>query len=91
VGVTHIHGYKSDIVGFITARKIGIKCVSTLHGFGLPSSIKLRAFIRMVIWMLKYFDKVVPLSMQLKDEVIAFGVSKRKIEYIQNGVDLSEV
>jgi glycosyltransferase involved in cell wall biosynthesis len=40
---------------------------------------------------LKYFDKVVPLSMQLKDEVVAFGIPGKKIEYIQNGVDLSEV
>jgi glycosyltransferase involved in cell wall biosynthesis len=91
IDVIHTHGYKSDILGLIAARKMGVKCVSTPHGFGLPSSFKLKAFIRIGAWMLKYFDKVVPLSMQLKDEVIAFGILGKKIEYIQNGVDLSEV
>jgi glycosyltransferase involved in cell wall biosynthesis len=91
IDVIHTHGYKSDILGLIAARKMGIKCVSTPHGFGLPSSLKLKVFIRLGTWMLKYFDKVVPLSMQLKDEVVAFGIPINKIEYIQNGVDLSEV
>jgi glycosyltransferase involved in cell wall biosynthesis len=89
--VIHTHGYKSDVLGLIAARKMGIKCVSTPHGFGLPSSFKLKVFIRIGTWVLKYFDKVIPLSMQLKDEVIAYGIPEKKIEYIQNGVDLSEV
>jgi glycosyltransferase involved in cell wall biosynthesis len=91
IDVIHTHGYKSDILGLIAARKMGIKCVSTPHGFGMPSSFKLKVFIRLGTWMLKFFDKVVPLSMQLKDEVVAFGILGKKIEYIQNGVDLSEV
>jgi len=91
IDVIHTHGYKSDILGLIAARKMGIKCVATPHGFGLPESFKLKAFIRIGAWVLRYFDKVVPLSMQLKDEVTAYGVPERKIEYIQNGVDLTEV
>ena len=36
-------------------------------------------------------DKVVPLSKQLMEDVKKFGIKPPKLEYIQNGVDLSEV
>ncbi len=91
IQIIHTHGYKSDILGLLAAKKTGIKCVSTPHGFGQPSSVKLQMFIRLGTLSLRWFDKVVPLSRQLYDEVLALGVPRQKVAYIQNGVDLSEV
>lgn len=91
ISIIHTHGYKSDILGLLAAKVAGIKCVATPHGFGTPSSFKLRMFIRLGAFFLRFFDKVVPLSEQLFDEVREFGVPQRKIAYIKNGVDLSEV
>lgn len=91
IDIIHTHGYKSDILGFIAAKKTGIKCISTPHGFGEPTSFKLKLFIKLGTILLRYFDQVVPLSKQLEDEVYAFGVKKNKVSYIQNGVDLTEV
>ena len=47
IDIIHTHGYKSDILGFIAAKKAGIKCVSTSHGFGEPSNFKLKVFIKL--------------------------------------------
>jgi glycosyltransferase involved in cell wall biosynthesis len=91
IDIIHTHGYKSDILGFVAAKKTGIKCVSTPHGFGQPTSFKLKVFIKLGTTLLRFFDRVVPLSRQLEDEVYAFGVSSTKVYYIQNGVDLTEV
>jgi glycosyltransferase involved in cell wall biosynthesis len=91
IDIIHTHGYKSDLLGLIAARKTGIKCISTPHGFGKPESLKLKLFIKIGTWSLRFFDRVVPLSRQLENEVLDFGVPQKKITYIQNGVDLTEV
>jgi glycosyltransferase involved in cell wall biosynthesis len=91
IDVIHTHGYKSDILGLIAAKKAGIKCISTPHGFGQPNDFKLKVYIKLGAFFLRFFDRVVPLSTQLKNESIAYGVPEGKISYIQNGVDLTEV
>lgn len=91
IDIIHTHGYKSDLLGLIAAKKTGIKCISTPHGFGKPGNLKLQLFIKIGTWSLRFFDRVVPLSRQLQDEVLSFGISQKKITYIQNGVDLTEV
>lgn len=91
IHIIHTHGYKSDILGFIAAKRCGIPCISTPHGFGVPSSFKLKVFIRVGSYFLRFFDRVIPLSQQLYNECAEFGVPNAKLSYIQNGVDLKEV
>ncbi len=91
IHVIHTHGYKSDILGLLAARRTGIPCVSTPHGFGEPSSFKLKAFIRIGAFCLRFFNLVAPLSQQLYDECLQLGVPKKKLQFIRNGVDLKEV
>jgi len=91
IDVIHTHGYKSDILGVIAARKAGIKCVVTPHGFENVKDLKLRLFIWLGCKAMAYADKVVPLSPQLMEDARRMGVKETKLRYIQNGVDLSEV
>lgn len=89
--IIHTHGYKSDIIGVIAARKAKIKSIVTPHGFENAKDFKLRTFIWLGCQAMKFADKVVPLSQQLLSDVLKMGVKKSKTLYIQNGVDLSEV
>ena len=91
IDIIHTHGYKSDILGLLAAKKTGIKSVSTPHGFEGQKKFKLRAYVKLGCIMLRFFDRVVPLSRQLEQEVIDENVPKKIISYIQNGVDLLEV
>lgn len=91
IDVIHCHGYKSDIMGLIAARIAGIKFISTPHGFGEPSDLKLKAFIQLGKFALRFSDAVVPLSEQLVDEIKAAGIAEKKIYFIRNAVDLKEV
>ena len=91
IDIIHTHGYKSDILGVMAARKAGIPCVVTPHGFENAADLKLRFFIWLGCQSMRFADKVVPLSKQLMSDVEKFNISPDKLEYIQNGVDLSEV
>jgi glycosyltransferase involved in cell wall biosynthesis len=91
IDIIHTHGYKSDILGVIAARKAGIKCIVTPHGFENVKDPKLRLFIWLGCKAMTYADRVVPLSPQLLDDSKRMGVKDHKLLYIQNGVDLSEV
>mgnify|MGYP003933908019 CR=1 FL=1 len=91
IDIIHTHGYKSDIIGVIAAKKAGVKCVVTPHGFENARDIKLKLFIWLGCKAMKYADMVVPLSNQIVEDVNRFGISNSQTFYIQNGVDLSEV
>jgi len=91
IDVIHTHGYKSDILGFLAARRAGIRCVSTPHGFSGKVGLKLATFIRLGIFTLRYFDAVVPLSEELVRDMSRFGIPDRKVRLIANGVDLREI
>lgn len=91
IDIIHTHGYKSDIIGVLAARKAGIKSIVTPHGFENAKDFKLRLFIWLGCQAMKYASKVVPLSQQLMNDVLRMGVKADKTLYIQNGVDLSEV
>jgi len=87
----HTHGYKSDIIGLLAAKKAGIPCVITPHGFSTHMDFKLRIFSWLGGKALRRATKVVPLSQQLMKDCEQLRVPENKMMYIQNGVDLSEV
>jgi len=91
IDVIHTHGYKSDILGLLAARKAGIPCVSTPHGFGEINDAKLRLYKNIGCFSLRYFNAVAPLSQQLTAEIKALKIPEHKIVYIPNGVDISEI
>jgi glycosyltransferase involved in cell wall biosynthesis len=91
IDIIHTHGYKSDILGLLAARKAGIKIVSTPHGFSNNVGWKLRLFIRLGLFALKFVDKVAPLSEQLVSDLKHYGIKDDKLRFIENGVDLTEL
>ena len=91
IDIIHTHGYKSDILGLLAARKTGIKIVSTPHGFSNNVGWKLRLFIRLGLFALKFVDKVAPLSEQLVFDLKRYGIKDKQLHFIENGVDLTEL
>lgn len=91
VQIVHTHGYKSDLLGLFAAFCAGTPCISTPHGFGYNIDFKLKTFIRVGGFALRYFDKVSPLSEELVDDVRKLGVPESKIRYIANGTDIKEI
>lgn len=91
VDLIHTHGYKSDIIGLLAARRAKVPCLVTPHGFENASDPKLRAFIWLGCKAMARADAVAPLSPALMDDCRRLGVPNDRLHYIQNGVDLTEV
>lgn len=91
IDIIHTHGYKSDILGLLAARRAGIRIVSTPHGFSNNVGWKLRLFIRLGLFALKFVDKVAPLSEQLVFDLKRYGIKDKQLRFIENGVDLTEL
>ncbi len=91
IDIIHTHGYKSDLLGVLVAKLSGIASVCTPHGFENTDDFKLRAYIRLGCLSFRFFDKVVPLSVELLSDVKRMHVKDSQIKYIANGVDLTPV
>jgi len=91
IDVIHTHGYKSDIIGYLAARRAGIACVSTPHGFGIHNDAKLRFYYYISGHFLKRFDRVAPLSEELAGQVREMGVAETHLRVIENALDVDEV
>ena len=91
IDIIHTHGYKSDILGLLAARRTGIRCVSTPHGFSGKVGWKLGTFIKIGIYTLRHFDRVSPLSEELMSDMRRFRVPEENTRFIRNGVDLTEI
>ncbi len=91
IDIIHSHGYKSDILGVVAARRAGIRCVMTPHGFEKTRDLKLKLFVGLGRLAMKYADAVTPLSRQIYDIVRKQGIDDEHNHYIQNGLDLSEI
>ena len=89
--IIHSHGYKSDIIGLITAKLCGVPCLTTPHGFNKQTNLKMRMFVRLGAFALRHFDRVVPLSPELATEVAELGAPAHKIVQILNGLDLTDM
>jgi len=90
---THIiqgHGFKSDMVGLLTARLAGCKAMTTPHGWSFEADRKLQFYEKLDRALFPWMDVVCPLSPDLAQEIIDSG-KKNNVRLIFNGVDLDEI
>lgn len=90
VDIVHGHGYKSDIIGLLTAKIAGCRIITTPHGWSKELDFKLKFYELLDRWAFRFMDKVCPLSPYLADELNGF-LHKEKVKLILNGVDIDEI
>lgn len=82
----HTHGYFADICGQLAARMIGLKGVSTCHGF-ITNDKKLQIYNRLDMYALRLCQTVIAVSEGIKAELINSGIKESRISVIQNSVN----
>jgi glycosyltransferase involved in cell wall biosynthesis len=82
------HGYKSDLVGLLASRRMGIPLVAVSHGW-TRESWKVRVYERIGKWALARADRVVCVSKEQADRAIQAGVPRGRVSVIRNAVDVS--
>lgn len=91
IDVVQTHGYKTDIIGALAARGTETTVVSTPHGWSANEGLRLRVYEALGRLSLRLHDAVVPVSRELYEGLLVLPGLRRKLHFIANGVDLSEV
>lgn len=84
--IIHSHVFSADVMGFLLAKKLKIKWVSTQHNVETNAPIW-----RKLIWkiILRYADKVIAVSDSVYDFCLSeWRLPKEKLILIKNGIEL---
>jgi glycosyltransferase involved in cell wall biosynthesis len=90
VDIIHGHGFKSDVIGLLTARLAHCKVITTPHGWSMEKDLKLKLYETVQRMTFRFMDMVCPLSPDLEAGLNKW-TSKDKLRLIMNGVDLDEM
>ena len=84
--VTHDH--KTDLMGYLAARRSKTPCLSVTHGYDL-SLLRMRLYRRVDLLVLRRFPCIVAVSDSLRQELIAARLSPDRICVIPNAIDVA--
>lgn len=83
----HTHGYRADVIGFMTARALKVPIVATCHGF-ITNNTKLMFYNSLDRCILKHFNRVIAVSTDIATSLIESGINEDVIRIIPNAVSL---
>jgi len=87
IEIIHTHNYKSNFYGLISTGTLSVKRVSTCHNWS-GTSLKMKAYKGLDVLQLRCYDKIVAVSDTIRDELLKWGISKRKTLLVRNGIDV---
>ena len=83
--LVHTNGYFADICGQLAALMLGIRSISTCHGF-IKSDLKMRVYNRLDTYALRLCERVIAVSEVIKDDLVRSGLRESRITVIPNAV-----
>lgn len=81
--VLHTHGYRSDVVGGLVARRSGVTFVSTAHGL-IGGRLRNRLNESVQRFALRWASAVIAVSRPLANRLAASGIPQERIHVVQN-------
>ncbi|MBK7643817.1 MAG: glycosyltransferase family 4 protein [Planctomycetes bacterium] len=89
VRVWHGHDYKSNFYGVLLRKELGLRLVSTMHGWVQPSW-KTPLYFAIDRWSLRRYEQVMAVSQDLFDAAREAGVAQERLTLIENAIDTEE-
>ncbi len=89
IDIIHTHGFKADIYGWIVAKLAKKEIIATKHGW-THSSSRIRFWENADVLLLPWFDKIIVVSEQLKNDLSKNNVAMKKMAVIQNGIEIEQ-
>src|SRR4030042_1104997 len=86
IDVIHCHGYKSNFYGLL-ASKGQVPSVTTNHNW-LTAHWKLKTYCFLDSLWIRFFDRIVAVSSEIKKDMLKYKIPERKIRIINNGISL---
>jgi glycosyltransferase involved in cell wall biosynthesis len=89
VGIWHGHDYKSNLFGLLLRRRLGLRLVTTVHGW-----VKHTRRTPLYYWIdrlsLRAYELVIAVSADLEAACLEAGVPRERVLLIENGIDVDE-
>jgi glycosyltransferase involved in cell wall biosynthesis len=85
IDVVHAHEASSDAIGYLASRLGRTRLITTLHGW-IGNSPKQRLMIALDRRVVRYFDRVIAVSAQIRDEACAAGVPPERVRLLHNAI-----
>ena len=85
VSIVQSHGYKTHVLGFSLKRLSGLPWLGFEHGWTAESR-RIRLYQK-AAWLLRYADRAVAVSEQLREGIHRLGVAAERIVTIPNAVE----
>ncbi len=86
VDVLHCHGYKSNFYGLL-ASKGRVPSVTTNHNW-LTARWRLKAYCFLDSLWIRFFDRIVAVSNEVREDMLKYKIPGEKIRVIDNGISL---
>ena len=80
-------GYKADLIGWLAARLLGIRFITTIQGFVEKYPLRKRFYDAMTRWIARHSDRVVTVAESLRRELLGQGMPGGKVVTVHNFVD----
>jgi len=87
IDIVHAHDYKTDLLAYLLARRLGVTPMSTVHGWTGHSARERFAYYPIDRRLLARFPKLIAVSDQIKSELVRAGAPSDHISVILNAID----
>ena len=87
VAIWHGHDYKSNLMGLLLSHHHPMRLVTTVHGW-VEHTKRTPLYYGLDRRGLRYYDRVICVSEDLRERCLACGVDERKCVLIENAIDV---
>lgn len=87
IDIVHAHEYKTDLVAWLLARRTGIVPLATAHGWTGNSGRERRLYYPADKWILARYPRVIAVSGEIKQNLVAHGARPERVTVILNAID----
>jgi glycosyltransferase involved in cell wall biosynthesis len=87
IDLVHAHEYKTDLVAWLLARRLGVVALSTAHGWTGQSARERYVYYPLDKWLLARYARVVAVSSEIRQELVRSGADPARVTVILNAID----
>src|SRR5258708_25287572 len=87
IDVVHAHDYKTDLLTWMLARRVGVLPLATAHGWTGHSWRERHLYYPADKWLLARFPRVIAVSGEIRDELLRHGARQSAVGVVVNGID----
>ncbi len=85
VDVLVTHGYKPNLIGYLTTRRSAVIQLPMVRGYTAESG-RIRFYEAVDRWVLRRFERVLCVSEATKARLATYGIDKERVEVLHNAV-----